>query len=163
MNSIEQILLRLDSVCTGTIFAAVVARTTTYPPDGCYVPFSAPTTSSAQVSGSEQIRAVLHLARRQDRKPFGRVRRTRRFPGHNQIGRNRHARCVQRFWSFCPHKRALRSGDEVHQHPGVGLEWEDRAFVFQLSGVWDRQFVGRLPLWHTEAPYRQSAKRKMNG
>ena len=66
---------------------------------------------------------------------------------------------VQRFLELV-HKRALRgAADEVHQHFGVGIGMEDRAFVFQLAA--QGQAIGEIAV--VTQRHIPVMERKMNG
>ena len=82
--------------------------------------------------GSEHVSAVLHLAEGKRAEAVRVERADHGVLGHEQIGEAA-VHGVERFLELV-HKGALQgAADEVHEHLGVGVRVEDRAFVFQLA------------------------------
>ena len=82
--------------------------------------------------GSEHIGAVRHPAKGQRTESVRIERADHGMFGHDQIGEAA-VHGVERFLEFV-HERTLRgTTQQVHEHFGIGVGMEDRAFIFQLA------------------------------
>ena len=82
--------------------------------------------------GGEHIGAVLHLAEGERSEAIRIERADHGVFGHDQIGKTA-VHGVERFLEFV-HERTLRgTTQQVHEHFGIGVGMEDRAFIFQLA------------------------------
>ncbi len=91
--------------------------------------------------GGEHIGAVLHLAEGKRTEAVRVERADHRVLGHDEI-RETTMHGVQRFLELV-HERALRgAANQVHEHLGIGIGMEDRAFVLQFAA--QRQAVRQI-------------------